>query len=132
MSPRRPRRAADNRSLPAVAVAATRSLRLLGGGGMAEVLPVTSRLGSACYQVPRPELLANPSFAARFLVEARAMAQLQLGGTGEIYDFDQLPDGTPHIVMEYVAGECLRPLAALRQPTPCPAPARSSASSPRP
>ena len=85
-------------------------VRLLGGGGMAEVFEAThvQTRQRVAIKVPRPELLANPSFAARFLVEARAMAQLQLGGTGEIYDFDQLPDGTPYIVMEYVAGECLR------------------------
>jgi len=85
-------------------------VRLLGGGGMAEVFEAShvQTRQRVAIKVPRPELLSNPSFAARFLVEARAMAQLQLGGTGEIYDFDQLPDGTPYIVMEYVAGECLR------------------------
>jgi serine/threonine protein kinase len=85
-------------------------VRRLGGGGMAEVFEAShmQTRQRVAIKVPRPELLSRPSFAARFLVEARAMATLQLSGVGEIYDFDQLPDGTPYIVMEYVAGECLR------------------------
>lgn len=82
----------------------------IGSGGMAEVFEAThaQTRQRVAIKVPLAQMARQASFAARFLGEARAMAQLHLAGVAEIYDFDQLSDGTPYIVMEYIAGQTLR------------------------
>jgi serine/threonine-protein kinase len=49
----------------------------------------------------------NPELATRFLNEARAVNIVQHPGLVQIYEFGQLDDGGPYIVMELLNGETL-------------------------
>jgi serine/threonine protein kinase len=90
----------------------------LASGGMGEVWRATDEsLGrTVAVKVLRPELLADPTFSARFRAEARMLAALHHPGVVGVYDFGEGtgPDGAPvtYLVMEYVEGEPLSRLLA--------------------
>ncbi|MCC6785000.1 MAG: protein kinase [Planctomycetes bacterium] len=80
-------------------------LRRLGRGGMGVVLlaehPQLGRqVAIKCF---RSTVQADPRGAARFLREARAMAQLSHPGIVPVHDIGEA-DGTAYFVMEYVDG----------------------------
>jgi serine/threonine-protein kinase len=92
---------------------------LIARGGMGEVWraedPVLSR--SVAVKVLLPGLAADPSFAARFQSEARAMAALSDPGIVEVYDYGQT-DGVAYLVMPFVDGESLHDLLNRAGPLP--------------
>jgi serine/threonine protein kinase len=61
----------------------------------------------AAIKILRPELARQAHHVSRFLNEARAASLVRHPGLLEIFDFGPLPDGAPHIVMEYLSGEPL-------------------------
>jgi serine/threonine-protein kinase len=80
----------------------------IGSGGMGEVWRATDLvLGrTVAVKVMRPQLVAQPGFAQRFLAEARAMATVKHPAVVDIYDF-QGDSSAAFLVMELVDGEPL-------------------------
>lgn len=80
----------------------------VGGGGMGEVWRATDQVlaRTVAVKVMRPELLEEPGFADRFLVEARTMATIRHRGVVAVHDYRTDAAGT-FLVMEYVEGESL-------------------------
>jgi serine/threonine-protein kinase len=99
-----------------------RLIRLLGSGGMgavyeAEHVVVGRRFALKFLQ---PELVQNEDALARFRREARAAGSLDSEHVVAVTDFDRAEDGTPFLVMEYLAGESLAELLAREGPLPVP------------
>ncbi|NEE00145.1 protein kinase [Phytoactinopolyspora halotolerans] len=80
----------------------------LGQGGMGEVWRATDQvLGRiVAVKVMRPQLVAQPGFAERFLAEARAMATVKHPAIVNIYDY-QGDSSEAFLVMEVIEGEPL-------------------------
>lgn len=88
---------------------------LLGVGGMGQVFRGVHRYldRPAAIKVMQANLAANPTFRARFLVEAKAAAALKHPNIVEIYEFgDQ--DGNFYLVMELMTDGSLRTLLRRR------------------
>jgi serine/threonine-protein kinase len=83
----------------------------VGGGGMGEVWRATDQVlhRTVAVKVMRPELLEEPGFADRFLIEARTMATIRHRGVVGVHDYRGDASGAL-LVMEYVAGESLSKL----------------------
>lgn len=82
-----------------------RLLDLLGRGGMGKVYlaeQITMQRVVAV-KVVRPRAASNRVNLARFVREARAVAQLRHPNVVQAYDFDAF-GGVPYIVMEYIEG----------------------------
>ncbi|MEM9016450.1 MAG: serine/threonine-protein kinase, partial [Verrucomicrobiota bacterium] len=80
---------------------------LLGRGGMGAVYKGLQKSldRAVAIKVLPPEMAeADPSFAARFEREAKAMARLEHANIVTIYDFGQTEAGHYYIVMEFVDG----------------------------
>jgi len=78
----------------------------IGSGGMGEVWEgehITLQQRVAVKILPEP----GGRSRRRFLREARMAAQLRHPGIVFVHDFDINHDGTPYIIMEYLAGESL-------------------------
>lgn len=87
-------------------------IRLLGRGGMGEVhLARDTRLGRLVALKFLSE--TTPERAGRFVVEARATAQLAHESIVSLYDIDE-HEGLPYMVLEYVSGRSLRELLKAR------------------
>jgi eukaryotic-like serine/threonine-protein kinase len=82
---------------------------LLGSGGMGYVISARhSELGEmVALKFLRPEALAHPELVERFAREARAAAKIRSDHIAHVFDVGTLSDGTPYIVMEYLAGKDL-------------------------
>jgi serine/threonine-protein kinase len=80
----------------------------IGGGGMGEVWRAIDLVldRTVAVKVMRPELLEEPGFAERFLIEARTMATIRHRGVVGVHDYRSDATGA-FLVMEYVAGESL-------------------------
>jgi eukaryotic-like serine/threonine-protein kinase len=82
---------------------------LLGEGGMGAVYlarhPVIGRM--AAIKVLRAELTGNQDLVTRFINEARAVNALHHPNLIDIIDVGVMPDGTPYLMMEFLAGESL-------------------------
>lgn len=80
----------------------------VGTGGMGEVWRATDQVlhRTVAVKLMRPELVAQPGFADRFLAEARTMATIRHRGVVAVYDYHGDESGV-FLVMEYVAGESL-------------------------
>jgi tRNA A-37 threonylcarbamoyl transferase component Bud32 len=87
-------------------------VRKLGEGGMGEVWLAEHRLMKRPCAVKfiRPEHAANPSAAARFEREVRAMTALTHFHTIRVYDYGRADDGGFYYVMEYLDGPTLEGL----------------------
>lgn len=59
-------------------------------------------------KVLRPNVAQNPEVASRFIGEARAVNRVAHPGLVQVSDFGHLQNGSPFIVMEYLAGVTLR------------------------
>lgn len=94
--------------------------RKLGSGAMGEVfLGVHVELGNAvAVKILNVRATAEANGVERFLNEARAVAAIDHENIARVIDLDRLPDGTPYIVMEYVAGQTLREYLHERGPLP--------------
>ncbi len=94
--------------------------RLLGTGGMGVV--VAARHVQLDERVAikflRPEMMARPHAAARFLREARAAVRIKNEHVARVFDVGALETGAPYIVMEHLAGCDLAAWLAERGPLP--------------
>ncbi|MGH7877297.1 MAG: serine/threonine-protein kinase [Candidatus Dormibacteraceae bacterium] len=88
-----------------------RVLQELGGGGMGMVFLAEHRLlgRRAALKLIRPEVAGDPTFAARFRHEARAIARLDHPGIVRLWDF-AIWEGIPYMVMEPAPGRDLEQL----------------------
>jgi eukaryotic-like serine/threonine-protein kinase len=91
--------------------------RLLGSGGMAEVYEGRDRLlaRQVAIKVPLPQYAHDPAFQQRFRREAQAAASLSNPGVVAVYDTG-MQNGTPFIVMEFVAGRTLKETILAERP----------------
>jgi serine/threonine protein kinase len=82
---------------------------LLGSGGMGYVISARHvELGEmVALKFLRPEALAHAELVERFAREARAAAKIRSEHIANVFDVGVLPDGTPFIVMEHLAGKDL-------------------------
>jgi serine/threonine-protein kinase len=80
--------------------------KVIGRGGMGTVYRAVHMTlgGQAAIKVLNAAIARNPKTVRRFFNEARAAAALKHGGIVEVLDFDQLPDGRPYMLMEYLEG----------------------------
>src|SRR5262249_36540312 len=80
--------------------------RVIGRGGMGVVMLAHHLiLGQrVALKFMHPSLARVESAVRRFALEARASAKLKNEHSIRILDVDQLDDGTPYIVMEYLEG----------------------------
>lgn len=93
---------------------------LLGAGGMAFVFAARHRNGRrVAIKFMRPELALERSLVERFLREGYVANKIGHPGAVAILDDDVLEDGTPFLVMEYLAGTTLRQRIAT-SPLPLP------------
>jgi serine/threonine protein kinase len=83
----------------------------LGQGGAGDVWKAVDLTldREVALKILRPELAADPEVVARFRTEALALARLNHPNVATIYGF-HTEDGTPFIVMEYIAGQTLEAL----------------------
>jgi serine/threonine-protein kinase len=81
----------------------------LGEGGMGMVLDVVKAPGiPGAMKVMLPSFARRPEFVTRFFDEVRLLAQLRHPNIVQVFDYDQLDDGTPYVVMERLKGVTLR------------------------
>jgi serine/threonine protein kinase len=80
--------------------------RMIGEGGLGVVLAARHVHLDQVVAIKslRPNALANKGVAERFLREARLAAKIRSEHVVHVYDVGTLPDGTPYMVMEYLAG----------------------------
>jgi serine/threonine-protein kinase len=93
---------------------------VLGQGGMGIVLAarhlgLDERVAIKLLLREDPE---EPLDVSRFHREARIAAKLRSEHTARVHDIGALPDGTPYLVMEYLAGQDLGHYLAARGPLP--------------
>ena len=81
-------------------------VRLLGAGGMGSVFEAKHTLLGrvVAIKVLRPEIALHPTFAGRFLQEAKAAAELSHKHIVQLTDYG-LDGERPYMVMEYLHGE---------------------------
>jgi eukaryotic-like serine/threonine-protein kinase len=94
--------------------------RVLGAGGMGVVLSARHiDLGQrVAIKFLNAHLVQRPDVVARFLREARAAAAVTSEHVARVYDVARLPDGTPYLVMEHLAGQDLDQAVRARGPLP--------------
>ncbi|MEO8703283.1 MAG: serine/threonine-protein kinase [Kofleriaceae bacterium] len=84
--------------------------RMVGKGGMGEVYaavhPVIAK--RAAIKVLRPELSHDPATVERFVLEARAVNEIQHPNIIDIFAFGRLEDGRHYFVMEFLGGVSLK------------------------
>src|SRR5215472_14856250 len=88
----------------------------IGGGGMGIVYeaiqPVINK--RVAVKVIRPDVGRDEKGVQRFLEEARTSTSIRHRGIVDVFNFGQLPDGRPYMVMEYLNGASLEELIAER------------------
>jgi serine/threonine protein kinase len=89
---------------------------LIGSGGMGDVYAAYDQTLNRKVAIKILTALQDPDDRERFRNEAKALSELRHQGVCSVYKLDTLPNGTPFIVMELVAGESLR-LVLRRQRT---------------
>jgi serine/threonine protein kinase len=80
--------------------------RMIGEGGLGVVVAAKNLHleQTVAIKYLRPNALTNPGVADRFLREARLAAKIRSEHVVHVYDVGTLPDGSPYMVMEYLAG----------------------------
>lgn len=90
----------------------------IGGGGMGIVYealqPVIHK--RVAIKVIRPDVARDEKGIERFLEEARTSTSIRHRGIVDIFNFGQLPDGRPYMVMEYLNGASLDELISEKGP----------------
>jgi serine/threonine-protein kinase len=91
-----------------------RVVRRVGEGGMGEVYEVRHlRLaGRYALKVLRSEAANEPDALRRFQREAEVTSDLRHPNIVQVTDFSTLPNGSPYLVMEFIAGEELASVIA--------------------
>ncbi len=94
--------------------------RRIGIGGMGAVFEAQDlRLDRrVAIKFLHPHLAASPTAAGRFKREAKSATRITSEHVVKVLEIDDLPDGTPMLVMEYLEGTDLREL--LRESGPLP------------
>jgi endoglucanase len=89
-----------------------RLVRYLAAGGMGSVYEAQHTVVRRRFAIKllRPELAAQRESLTRFQREAEAAGSLENENVAATIDFGIAEDGSPYIVMEYLAGESLRSL----------------------
>src|SRR5688572_16661165 len=82
---------------------------VLGVGGFGAVLAAThiQLEEKVAIKILLPHAAKNPAASERFLREARAAVRIRSEHVARVTDVGQLPDTTPYMVMEYLAGQDL-------------------------
>ncbi len=96
-----------------------RVIREIGRGGMGRVLLAERADGSFSRQVAIKSLdasIADPRWRERFTAERELLGRLVHPGIARLLDAGEAADGTPYLVMEYVAGETLDRFVARTAP----------------
>ncbi len=85
-------------------------LRRIGQGGMGVVYEARhEHIGQrAAAKILMRELARDSRVLQRFLDEAKAMTLVQHEGIVKVFDYGQLSDGVPYILMEYLEGQSLQ------------------------
>ncbi|MCE9573454.1 MAG: protein kinase [Deltaproteobacteria bacterium] len=101
-------------------VGAYRVSRLLGVGGMGRVYKgVHPSIGSrVAIKVLSHECASRPDLVERFFSEARAVNLIRHESIVNVLDLNQLPDGRPFIIMEYLDGAPLNDIVEKVGPMP--------------
>lgn len=86
-----------------------RIVRQLGAGGMGAVYEVVHvQIGRrAAIKLLSLDPHSKPEFVTRFLNEAKAANQVKHPGVVQVFEYGQLDDGTPWMLMEYLDGKTL-------------------------
>jgi eukaryotic-like serine/threonine-protein kinase len=97
-------------------------LRVIGKGGTGSIYEVRNiRLGhSFALKTLAGEAATNAEAIQRFRREADIVARIKHPNIVEVIDWDELPDGSPCIVMEYLRGSDLAARIAEAAPLPWP------------
>jgi endoglucanase len=97
-----------------------RLVRYLASGGMGDVYEAQHTVVKRRFAIKllHAELAAQRESLARFQREAQAAGALESENVAAAVDFGIAEDGSPYIVMEYLAGESLRTLVDRRQRMP--------------
>lgn len=84
--------------------------RVLGRGGMGVVIAARHKTLRQLVAIKFlvPEVASNRDAVTRFLREARAAAAIRSEHVVSVYDVDQLADGQPFMIMEYIEGRDLK------------------------
>lgn len=97
-----------------------RIVKLLGSGAMGAVYEAVHEHidRRAAIKFLSLDTTKYPDLTRRFFNEARAANQIKHPGVVQVYEFGQLSDGTPWMLMEYIEGETLddRLTAARKSP----------------
>ncbi len=90
----------------------------LGSGGTAQIFRVRDlKLDRmVAFKMMDPEVMQDPEMRARFLREARTMAQITHTGLPSIYDVAETPH--PYLVMQYIEGRHLEDYFSEKGPVP--------------
>lgn len=84
-------------------------VRELGAGGMGVVYQVVKPPNiQGVLKLMSSELTRHEDLRVRFFDEVRILAQLDHPNIVRVFDYDQLPDGTPYYVMELLNGRTVR------------------------
>ncbi|HEX2673509.1 MAG TPA: serine/threonine-protein kinase [Polyangiaceae bacterium] len=99
-----------------------RVVRLLGRGGMGEVYEARHVVVGRRFALKflHQHLARGRDSLSRFLREAQAAGALDSEHVAAVLDFDTSADGSPFLVMEYLAGESLATLLKREGPLPVP------------
>ena len=94
--------------------------RVLGEGGIGVVVAAkhVDLDQTVAIKYLRPKALTAGNAAERFLREARLAARIRSDHVVHVYDVGRLPDGSPYMVMEYLAGTDLGRLLIVNGPLP--------------
>ena len=97
--------------------------KVLGMGGMGYVVSATQLEGEretarVAIKFMLPDALKSESLHRRFVREAQAIGRLRSEHVCRLLDTGWLPDGAPFMVMEYLSGDDLEKLVAMRGPLP--------------
>lgn len=95
--------------MPPQQIGPYRIIRPLGEGGMGAVYeamqePIGRRVA---LKILLPQYAANRDSLQRFFNEARAVNLIEHPSIVQVSDYNQAPDGTAYLVMEYLRGEVL-------------------------
>jgi tRNA A-37 threonylcarbamoyl transferase component Bud32 len=107
--------------LPGAVLADTyRVVRYIGRGGMGEVYEATHARLAGRYAIKAllHEFAELPEALERFRREAQITSSLRHPNIVQVVDFNQLPDGTPYLVIEFLGGHDLG--ATLQKSGPLP------------
>ena len=87
-----------------------RVVRVLGEGGMSLVYEVQHTKLKRQFALKRllPHLVGNPEAMVRFEREAELLASLRHPNVVDITDWDELPDGSPYMILEFLHGASVR------------------------